>query len=392
MAVGTWGNIRVHVAAVDSRGRPTSYRATANYRDFDGKTRRVERYDRTKSAATNRLRTALTERASIGRHGELTANHRFGDAAKLWLGKLDALVADERRSPGTAETYRRVLDRHVLPALEDLRLGEVLTPVLDRFIATVKKEVGPPTARTCRSIVSGVMGLAVRYGAVTVNPVRDVDRVEGLPKKEPRALSEVERAAWVVQLAGDEEAVERDLPDLTAFMLATGARLGETLAVLWSEVDLEREAVEITSTVIRVKGVGLVRKRTKSRAGQRVLPLPSWAVAMLRRRSEEDNPLPDEPVFSDERGGFRDRSNVQRALRRARGTEELAWVTSHSFRKTTATILDEAGLSPRIVADQLGHARPSMTQDVYLGRRLTDPRAAAALEAALGTPKGVSGG
>jgi hypothetical protein len=42
----------------------------------------------------------------------------------------------------------------VLPALEDLRLGEVLTPVLDRFIATVKKEVGPPTARTCRSIVS----------------------------------------------------------------------------------------------------------------------------------------------------------------------------------------------------------------------------------------------
>jgi integrase len=97
-------------------------------------------------------------------------------------------------------------------------------------------------------------------------------------------------------------------------------------------------------------------------------------------------------VFPDERGGFRDRSNVQRALRQARGTEELAWVTSHSFRKTTATILDEAGLSPRIVADQLGHARPSMTQDVYLGRRLTDPRAAAALEAALGTPKGVSGG
>jgi hypothetical protein len=62
-------------------------------------------------------------------------------------------------------------------------------------------------------------------------------------------------------------------------------------------------------------------------------------------------------------------------------------VTSHSFRKTTATILDEAGLSPRIMADELGHARPSMTQDVYLGGRLTDPRAAAALEAALGTPK-----
>jgi integrase len=192
-------------------------------------------------------------------------------------------------------------------------------------------------------------------------------------------------------LAGDEDAVRKDLPDLTAFMLATGARIGETLAVLWSEVDLERETVEITSTVIRVKGVGLVRKRTKSRAGQRVLPLPSWAVAMLRRRFVE-NPRLDEPVFPNDRGGFRDRSNVQRDLREARGTEELAWVTSHSFRKTTATILDEAGLSSRLVADQLGHARPSMTQDVYLGRKQVSQRAAAALEAALGTPEGQNHG
>jgi integrase len=146
------------------------------------------------------------------------------------------------------------------------------------------------------------MGVAVRYGALSANPVWEVERVEGLPRKEPRALTEDERAAWVVQLAGDEDAVRKDLPDLTGFMLAIGARLGETLAVLWSEVDLERETVEITSTVIRVRGVGLVRKRTKSRAGQRILPLPSWAAAMLRRRFTE-NPRLDEPVFPDARGG-----------------------------------------------------------------------------------------
>jgi integrase len=44
--------------------------------------------------------------------------------------------------------------------------------------------------------------------------------------------------------------------------------------------------------------------------------------------------------------------------------------------------LDEAGLSARAVADQLGHAKPSMTQDVYLGRKIANPHAAAALEAA----------
>ena len=44
----------------------------------------------------------------------------------------------------------------------------------------------------------------------------------------------------------------------------------------------------------------------------------------------------------------------------------------HNFRKTTATTLDEAGLSARMIADLLGHARPSMTQDVYKGRKAVD--------------------
>ena len=85
------------------------------------------------------------------------------------------------------------------------------------------------------------------------------------------------------------------------------------------------------------------------------------------------------------RGGFRDPANVRRELREARGEEALAWITSHSFRKTTATILDEAALSARLVADQLGHVRPSMTQDVYMSRRAVDSQAAQALEVALRT-------
>jgi integrase len=88
-------------------------------------------------------------------------------------------------------------------------------------------------------------------------------------------------------------------------------------------------------------------------------------------------------VFPDVNGGFRDPANVRRELREARGTETLAWITSHTFRKTAATILDEAALSARLVADQLGHSRTSMTQDFYLGRRSVDSQAALALDAAL---------
>lgn len=79
-------------------------------------------------------------------------------------------------------------------------------------------------------------------------------------------------------------------------------------------------------------------------------------------------------------------SNVRRSIREARGDKELAWITSHNFRKTTATILDEAALSARQVAHQLGHSRPSMTQDVYMNRWAASPLGAEALEKALRDP------
>lgn len=43
-------------------------------------------------------------------------------------------------------------------------------------------------------------------------------------------------------------------------------------------------------------------------------------------------------------------------------------VTSHSFRKTIATLIDDEELSPRIGADQVGHYKVSMMQDRYMSR------------------------
>jgi hypothetical protein len=56
----------------------------------------------------------------------------------------------------------------------------------------------------------------------------------------------------------------------------------------------------------------------------------------------------------------------------------------HTYRKTVATVLDGQGLSARTIADQLGLARISMTQDIYMGRRTVDESAAVALELVAG--------
>jgi integrase len=71
---------------------------------------------------------------------------------------------------------------------------------------------------------------------------------------------------------------------------------------------------------------------------------------------------------------LRDPNNFGRDWRRVRDQLGVPEVTTHSFRKPLATLIDDRRLSARIGADQLGHARPSMTQDVYMSRGKTTRR------------------
>jgi integrase len=86
------------------------------------------------------------------------------------------------------------------------------------------------------------------------------------------------------------------------------------------------------------------------------------------------------PVFPSATGGWRDRNNVSRDLRTVRADTSFDWFVSHTARRTVATLLDGQGLSARAIADQLGHARVSMTQDVYMGRRIVGQEAARSLD------------
>jgi integrase len=108
-------------------------------------------------------------------------------------------------------------------------------------------------------------------------------------------------------------------------------------------------------------------------------PLPAWCLSLLRTRRVRLGGF-DGPVFPDGRGGYRDRNNVSAAFRPVRAGTAFEWVRPHTFRKTVATVLDSSVASARLIADQLGHARISMTQDVYMGRRAVGSEAAAALE------------
>jgi integrase len=362
--------------------------ARTQFRDYDGVVRPVKRSGKSKAAALRSLRLALVDRQTPVSATEVRRDDKVSTVADKWFTELERLVDEGKRSPGTLSTYGSIYKEHLQAAVGDLRVREVTTPVADRVLSAIKQET-TSGARTAKTVLSGIMKYAARHGAVTYNPVREVARIDSEPARPPRALTAEERAQWLTALEADEKAKTWDLPDLTRMMLATGCRVGETLAIGWSEVDLDAATVDVCWRLVRRKGHGLLRlPSTKSgRKGERLVPLPNWAVDMLRERRER---IGDgvEPVFPDSLGGWRDPSNVRRVWREVRNDVEMDGLVTHMLRKTVASFLDDADVSTRKISDQLGHAKVSMTQDHYLGRRLTDRQTADVLEAMFGEAAG----
>ncbi|NEE02513.1 tyrosine-type recombinase/integrase [Phytoactinopolyspora halotolerans] len=142
--------------------------------------------------------------------------------------------------------------------------------------------------------------------------------------------------------------------------------------------------LDVNAKATYKKGHGAVlEERPKTAAGWRVIALPDHIVEPCRRRmamtwraNEHDLLFPTRTC------GVRLPTNADRALRialdRIGGYD---WVTSHTFRKTVATRLDQAGLTAREIAHHLGHEDPSMTQNVHMGRGVASTRAATVLSA-----------
>lgn len=366
LPLGTYGKVRVYRAG-------DSFRARTLFRDWDGITRPVEKSGRSKASAETSLKLALRDRTRSEAGAGIGAETRVSELAEAWFSTLEL-------APTTMQAYRDRLDFQILPSLGGLRVRELSVGTLDRYLRTVARRNGPSVAKMTRSVLSGMCGLAARHDALDRNPIRDVGIISRQPKAVPRSLTIPEVRELRAKLACDEQAIERDLPDFVAFMLATGLRIGEAAAVTWNDLDLDAGTVDVDATVVRLRGQGLVlRSTTKSRAGLRTLVLPSWCVEMLHLRPDKYSSAVT--VFPARMGSLRDPSNTASDLRRALDRAGFDWVTSHMFRKTVATLMDEGGLSSRAAADQLGHANPSMTQDVYMGRKVASTGAAAILEA-----------
>ena len=140
----------------------------------------------------------------------------------------------------------------------------------------------------------------------------------------------------------------------------------------------------MSGKIARIQGDGLKRLDSgKTDSSERTVPLPEFAIPPTERRGR---PFWGEQrmIFPSSVGTCRDPDNFNKQWRKVRGDLGFLDVTSHSFRKSVATMIDDAGMPARVGADQLGHAKVSMTQDRYMRRGKVHTEVAALLDRSIG--------
>jgi integrase len=218
-----------------------------------------------------------------------------------------------------------VLSSYVEPAVGALRIREATVEHSDRALATIRQQHGRASAKSTRTVLSGMLGYAARRGAINTNPIKYTSSIRRGRNNvnRPRALTSEETQEVLSSLRGMKRAVDLALPDLVTLMLGTGCRIGDACAMRKAFnaegkqlLDLEAGTWEVNATVIRVQGIrrlaellakgrlnweeqeelalllklppGLhVQQRPKTGAGWRRIALPLSVVDLLRRRENE---------------------------------------------------------------------------------------------------------
>lgn len=344
-------------------GKPA---ALVYFRDGDGKRRKMIRTGRTYAEAERNLTKALKERLTPT-FEILTRESTLGALAAHWMDDIKR----EEKAIATVVRYASTIRSHVEPSAE-LRLHECSVPRLQRLVNGVADKSGPGAARMLIVVLNGMFSLAVRHGALDTSPAT---MLKGPPRRRKEVvaptLDEIHLLRELLAAHDRRESsrglVIRDLGDIGDILIATGARIGEVLALRWRDVDLGNRTVTIRATIIRSPGQGaIIQERPKTDSSTRRLKLPTFALEVLtRRRLDAYCDL----VFPASGGAVRWPENIRTQWALAvRGTE-LEWMTPTSCRKAVATYL-EAAEDIEAASEQLGHSSSRITSRFYVPQKI----------------------
>ena len=245
-----------------------------------------------------------------------------------------------RLRPKTALDYRRIITRHVLPALGRHKVKGVTFTDVDRLHRRIST-AAPYQANRCLAVCSKMFALAVRWRLRPDNPCKDIARNKEHGRE--RYLTEDELARLLAALDAYRD---QRVAAIFRLLLLTGSRRGEVLSMRWDDLDLR--------TGIWTKP----HTRTKQKE-RHVVPLSAAARAVLTKFAA--NRDPSGFVFPAGRSASGPMRTVEKPWRTICQTAGITGLRTHDLRHNFAAQLASGGVGLYVIGGLLGHRKPNTT-------------------------------
>lgn len=313
-------------------------------------------YGTTKREAQDKLRDVVNAKAS----GNLVVGHLTVEG---WLTHWLEHIAEVK--PQTYRSYESKVRVWLIPHLGKHRLN-ALQPDHIRLLYRTMRDQGSAEAnvRQTHAILARALKIAMQEGKLARNPIESVKP----PSTKTNKVKQLTMAQARQVLATTDDA---------RWWLAVfyGMRQGEVLGLRWCDIDFEKGLLYVVQTRQKGRDGTVIFGTPKSDAGERVVPLiPMMAARLKLAWVAAGSPTPEsgELVFShvrrDGTTGPRDtkrdwtewRELLDAATRPPMAP--LPQVRLHSARGTAASLLEAAGVPPRVVGQIIGHANVKQTE------------------------------
>lgn len=289
----------------------------------------------------------------------LAGSERFDRVVASWWDHTRS-----RLRPTTQHQYRRIVDKFLLPALAGKKMTAITPAVVEAVILTIQAEHGPRSAQYAKSVLHQILTKAVREGSLARNPL-DGWRLRRPASPEIRVLDAVQRQRFA------QHALQTPWAGpLLLLLLATGLRPSEAQGLYWTDWDATRNTIFVRYAAERVNGIW-IRRDPKTPHARRQVPLPDWMVPVLDAHRAFLHTKPwgvTCPWMFPSRRGLPLNLVNWKAWHWA-AFKEAAQLPAdfriYDLRHTHATMLLEAGVHPRVVAERLGHASVNITLNTY---------------------------
>lgn len=268
----------------------------------------------------------------------------------------------------THTRYEQIVHSHLIPRMGAYELEELTPQLLQHQIVDMGKRGNRRTGKglapsTLNLIVAVIQDSLTTAYSIEITKVYAADKI-----KRPRIEEKKVECFTVAEQKVLEEAIKNDRRMKTfgiLLSLYTGLRIGELLALEWTDIDFDKRELSISKTCHDSKDefgryVRFVNP-PKTSTSMRVIPIPKQLIPLLREMKKKNS---SKYVVGDGDKVISVRS-YQRTYELILKKHGLPHRGFHALRHTFATRAIECGIDVKTLSEILGHKNPTVTLNRY---------------------------